>query len=146
MDDLIDVFCIGTPEIVGDALGPLVGSMLSKHSLPNINVVGTLDDPVIFSNYYEQTKRLRPGAWVIAVDAVVGEKVNTYTIRPGSIAPGEALKTGLQPIGDMAVKCVTGATILEMSLANKWMISVLAHDITTELVRILQEVQKKVYI
>lgn len=146
MENEIDVFCIGTPNVVGDAIGPLVGSMLSKRGLRDINVVGTLEEPVTRSNYHEMKNRLRPGAWVIAVDAIVGKNVGTYTIQAGSIIPGEALDAGIEPIGDTAIKCVVGTTVLEMSFANKWDVAMLAHDITTELMRILQEVQNKVYI
>lgn len=135
----VDVFCIGTPNIHGDALGPLVGSMLSI-SMLDVNIVGTVDDPVVRSNYEQQLMKLRADATIIVVDAVIGarEKVGTYTIEEGSILPGEAMNTGIPPIGHIAIKCTTGTTVFEMSLVDPWMICMLAYNITTELMDMLQ--------
>lgn len=46
--------CVGTDKVVGDAIGPLVGSNLKKYinknNIKNINVIGNLDDPLINKN------------------------------------------------------------------------------------------------
>ena len=46
--------CVGTDKVVGDAIGPLVGSNLKKYinknNIKNINVIGNLDNPLINKN------------------------------------------------------------------------------------------------
>jgi putative sporulation protein YyaC len=139
---MIDVFCVGTPDITGDALGPLVGTMLSTLSL-DINVVGTIEDPVIRSNYNEQVKRLRPTAHLIVVDAVVGKEVGTYSVENGSLQPGEAVNAGVEALGDLAVRGVLGTTVLEMMLVSPWLVSAMAHAITTNLADLIETTQNK---
>ncbi len=56
------VICIGTDRAIGDALGPLVGTML-KNSDFKYPVYGTLDNPIHALNIYEsieEIKRLHP--------------------------------------------------------------------------------------
>lgn len=38
------ILCIGTDRFIGDSLGPLTGTLLSKLSLP-VPVLGTLEKP-----------------------------------------------------------------------------------------------------
>ena len=37
------ILCIGTDRSTGDALGPLIGTHLSRLNLPQLKVYGTLD-------------------------------------------------------------------------------------------------------
>jgi putative sporulation protein YyaC len=117
--------------------------MLAIHDL-DINIVGTIEDPVTKYNYNERLLQVRHDAWVIAVDAYIGGDVGTYKIEDGGVHPGSALNTGIPPVGDTRVKCYTGATLLEMTLASPWMISRMAHEITTELLAIVRNQQIKV--
>jgi putative sporulation protein YyaC len=144
MHQKIDVFCIGTPQVTGDALGPLVGSMLLQHDLsPHINVVGTLGSPVTSSTYSRQLELLRKDAFVIAVDATVGNKLWTYEIAEEPTRPGGALNKELQPVGDISVKAYTGKTVHDMLQADKWSVTILAHRITTELIDLLKNNKKE---
>lgn len=139
---MIDVFCIGTPNVVGDAIGPLVGSMLSTHDL-DVNIVGTLESPVVTNNYHEQLSRLRDGALVIAVDACIGENVMTFEISEKPINPGAALHRGLEPVGDITVRCYTGSTVHEVINADSWDIVLLAYRIVHRLKDLIRTTQNK---
>ena len=44
------ILCIGTDRSTGDALGPLIGTHLSRLNLPQLHVYGTLDEPVHATN------------------------------------------------------------------------------------------------
>ena len=54
--------CVGTDKVVGDAIGPLVGSNLKKYinknNIKNINVIGNLDNPLINKNI-ENFKKIK---------------------------------------------------------------------------------------
>ena len=60
--DIIDentvVVCIGTDRAIGDALGPLVGTML-KNSDFKYPVYGTLDNPIHALNIYESIEHIK---------------------------------------------------------------------------------------
>lgn len=134
----IDLFCIGTPAINGDAIGPLIGSMLSTYTLDeNIRIIGSVEDPVTKSSYERQLSRIRADALVIAIDASVGGEQGTYTITTGSIEPGAALNSKLLPVGHVTVRCYTGETLLAMIYTPMWIVMRLAYVITTELADLL---------
>ena len=51
--------CIGTDRSTGDALGPLVGTKLEQIDIKNLQVFGTLDEPVHALNLEEKIKIYR---------------------------------------------------------------------------------------
>jgi putative sporulation protein YyaC len=140
----IDIFCIGTPKIAGDAIGPLVGSMLSVHNFDkDVSIVGTLSEPVTYTKYNEFLNKLRDDAFVIVVDATLGPKVGTYTIVYKPTYPGAALSTGIKPVGDVSIKAYTGSTLGQVMCADEADVSRLAHDIATELMDLLSSNKNK---
>lgn len=138
--DKIDFFCIGTPKIHGDAIGPLVGSMLTQHLIyKDVNIVGTLDAPVTTTSYKKHLYRLRDDALIVVVDATVGHpsRLGSYDIVEEPTNPGGALATGIAPVGDISVKAYTGSSVEEILRADIWDVTLLAHRITTELLDLL---------
>lgn len=134
----IDVFCIGTPHVAGDAIGPLVGSMLQQQSFDvDVNIIGSVKNPVTYTSYSRHKELLRDDAFIIVVDSTVGVNVGTYEIVMEPTKPGGALSTGIEPIGDVSVKAYTGKDINEMLQAKSWSVALLAHQIATELIDLL---------
>lgn len=106
--DKIDMFCVGSPSAIGDLVGPLTGTRLKILGLPNINIVGTVRDPVVRSNYNEKKTLLRTDALVIVVDAALGRNVGGFNIGIGAMSPGSGTdKGGVEPVGDIFIKCYT---------------------------------------
>lgn len=107
----IVVLCIGTDRATGDALGPLVGSHLVEEErirLPNVEILGTLDDPVHGGNLdfvWYCLKWWYPSATVVAVDSTLGRlwQVETIAVGIGSIRPGAGVDKVLAPVGDIYV-------------------------------------------
>ena len=70
--------CVGTDKVVGDAIGPLVGSNLKKYintnNIKNINVIGNLDNPLINNNIenFKNTKGVK-----ILIDSAIS---NSYKV------------------------------------------------------------------
>lgn len=103
----ITIVCIGTDRSTGDALGPLVGARLAETMRrDDVEVVGTLDDPVHAANLHEVLRRLeeRPDAGrrtIVAVDACLGksESVGCITVKPGPLHPGAGVHKALPPVG-----------------------------------------------
>lgn len=143
----IDIFCIGTPKAVGDAIGPLVGSMLQHHDLgSDVRVIGTFSTPVTYPSYYDKVWSLRDDALVIVVDSTVGKRVGEFDIVMEPTRPGGALGTGIEPVGDISVKAYTGDSLASMLQADFCMVAVMAHAITTKLIDLLSSNKKGRYI
>ncbi|MFG6146779.1 spore protease YyaC [Halobacillus sp. B23F22_1] len=101
----IVVVCIGTDRSTGDALGPLVGSMLRDQSMQSFHIYGTLEEPVHALNLNDTLKaihRLHPKPTILAIDACLGKKasIGSIVFGKGSLTPGAALNKDLPAVGD----------------------------------------------
>ena len=99
--------CIGTDRAIGDALGPLVGTML-KNSDFKYPVYGTLDDPIHALNIYEAIDKIRQThskGNFLAIDACLGSKssIGNIQIREGPILPGKGVGKKLPQIGNYSI-------------------------------------------
>ena len=105
------VLCIGNDQSTGDALGPLVGTLLMRRKagrLPQVRVFGTLDEPVNTCNcasVVEAIYRFHAGCALIAVDAALGrrENIGTITVGLGPLQPAAWSDKKLPQVGDVFV-------------------------------------------
>ncbi len=111
LKDIIDentvVVCIGTDRAIGDALGPLIGTMLNNSDF-KFPVYGTLDSPIHALNIYESIdtiKKAHPKGNFLAIDACLGSKYNigNIQIREGPILPGKGVGKKLPQIGNHSI-------------------------------------------
>lgn len=111
------VICIGSDLVLGDSLGPLVGTMLKKAGTP-CYVYGNLTHPVTAKeigyakNYIKKT---HPDSFIIAVDAAIGNKedVGTVKVSAGSLRPGLGVDKKLGKIGDVSIIGVVASRSLQ---------------------------------
>lgn len=102
--------CIGTDTLVGDALGPLVGTQLKKRLGSDLQVWGTLENPVDATNVQSTVEGLReefPDAFVIAVDASFSpfeERKGLVTLSVGGLHPGAGTGKDLPGVGDLSIR------------------------------------------
>ena len=74
--------CIGSANVCGDNLGPLIGTILTRHSLPN--VYGTMAEPLnalTLPDYMPLLKAIEKSCCLVAVDAGVFEHLDDYDCR-----------------------------------------------------------------
>lgn len=100
--------CIGTDRSTGDALGPLVGSLLMEGGLPESWVVGTLAAPVHATNMgtvLAMLRHRRPRPVTVAIDACLGraDNVGMVAVGTGALRPGAGVKKELPPVGDLYI-------------------------------------------
>ena len=105
--DLI-VICIGSDRSTGDALGPIVGSLLSKRSHSQFYVYGTLEKPIHALNLVDQLeyiKRNHKSRFIIAIDACLGrsQSIGKITASTGPLKPGLAMNKKLPEVGDLNI-------------------------------------------
>ncbi|WP_242507457.1 spore protease YyaC [Brevibacillus agri] len=96
--------CIGSDRSIGDALGPLVGTMLLEAGVTH-RVYGTLEEPVHAFNLEPTLKAIKRQfrqPLIIGIDAGLGEKeqVGAVILKEGPLLPGRALQKMLPPVGD----------------------------------------------
>ena len=97
--------CIGSEKVSGDALGPLIGSLLLEKR-KDLSVFGTLTSPVHAVNLPHTIAEIHqnfPENPVIAIDASLGirEHLHYLTIGRGSLEPGAGVHKLLGSVGDI---------------------------------------------
>lgn len=105
------VVCVGTDRSTGDALGPLVGTMLLKTPTVRFPVYGTLEQPIHALNLADQLDFIRQrhfNPFIIAVDACLGRqnRIGYINVKQGAVLPGTALNKTLPAVGDIHISGV----------------------------------------
>ncbi len=101
------IVCIGSDLVLGDSLGPLVGTFLRQKNV-GAYVYGTLNQPITAKEVEYATKYLKilhPNSMVIAIDAAVGQTddVGLIKIADRGIKPGLGVNKNLGVIGDVGI-------------------------------------------
>lgn len=99
------ILCIGTDRSTGDSLGPLTGTYLSRLVLPQLTVLGTLDQPVHATNLAENLQYIEQSyhnPYIIAIDACLGkmDSVGHITLANGPLKPGAGVHKDLPSVGE----------------------------------------------
>ncbi len=99
--------CIGSDLVMGDSLGPLVGTLLKKRNIRSY-VYGTLNFPITAKEVeYARTylKQMHPNSISIAIDAAVGESEDVGLIRllTKGLKPGLGVNKNLGIVGDLSI-------------------------------------------
>lgn len=99
------ILCIGTDRSTGDSLGPLTGSFLMRLSIPQLTVIGTLDEPVHATNLNESLNFIHNSflnPYILAIDACLGklDSVGHITLASGPLKPGAGVHKNLPSVGE----------------------------------------------
>lgn len=109
--------CIGTDRIIGDALGPLVGTMLEekleKYNIFNLSIYGTLQKNICYTNIHEILEILEKkhkNACIVVIDAALSNKENIgkIFIKKEKMILGKSLNKAKVEIGNISIKAVVG--------------------------------------
>ena len=111
--------CIGSDLVLGDSLGPLVGTFLRNKNIPNY-IYGTLKAPITAKEVDYAGKLIEnthKNSICIAIDAAVGEVGDIGLIRvvDRGLKPGLGVNKNLNLIGDISIIAV----VAEKSLKNE---------------------------
>ncbi len=134
----IDVICIGTPRVVGDSVGPRVGSLLKAAGLPDrIKIIGCTDEPVHRNNLVSMLMSLRNDALLVCVDAALSNNFPVINIRTGPMHPGVAVSDGLPKLGDVSMLCRVAETIEDLHFCSEDYVNSIAEEAATILTTLL---------
>ncbi len=101
------LICVGSDMILGDSLGPLVGTLLKRKNI-NSYIYGTLNFPITAKEVEyakKYIKQMHPDSIVIAIDAAVGNNDDVGLIRVinKGLKPGLGVDKNLGVIGDASI-------------------------------------------
>ncbi|URZ06711.1 spore protease YyaC [Clostridium felsineum] len=103
----IVIVSLGVDTVIGDCLGPLVGSMLKRNGIKN--VYGTLDKTVNMSNISKILNEIHEKfnePYILVVDAAISseDNVNNIILKNGGFEPGIKSNNGKRvSIGDLSL-------------------------------------------
>jgi putative sporulation protein YyaC len=115
--------CIGSDLVLGDSLGPLVGTFLKNKKVKSY-VYGTLNFPITAKEVeYASTylKQMHGNSISIAIDAAVGNEEDVGLIRVinKGLKPGLGVDKNLGVVGEVSiVGIVSGKSIKNFNLFN----------------------------
>lgn len=109
--------CIGSDLVLGDSLGPLVGTFLKRNKLETY-VYGTLNMPITAKEVeYAKTyiKQMHPASLIIAIDAAVGagDDIGLIKVQNRGLKPGLGVNKNLGVIGDLSIVGVVASKSLQ---------------------------------
>ena len=116
MENILFV-CIGNGKIIGDSLGPLIGTVLKKNKRliqnnVNIDVIGTFENPILYYNVEKFIKNIDSQDYseIVIIDSALGSKENIgkVMITPAEILIGVGVNRGRRVKGDIILKGVVG--------------------------------------
>lgn len=117
------IVCIGSDLVLGDSLGPLVGTMLTKRNVPAY-IYGTLNAPITAKEIIcakTHLKNLHPNTFIVAIDAAVGntEDIGLIKVTDKGLKPGLGVDKNLGVIGDCSIiGVVAGKSLQNYNLFN----------------------------
>lgn len=109
--------CVGSDLVLGDSLGPLVGTFLKNKGV-SAYVYGTLNAPITAKEVeYAKTylKLMHPNSVSIAIDAAIGdpEDVGQIKVVNTGLKPGLGVEKKLGVIGDLSIIGVVASKSLK---------------------------------
>ena len=102
------IICVGSDLVVGDSLGPIVGTKLNEKLQGKAFIYGTLQSPITakeISVIQAEIKKLHPFSKILVIDAAVGsvEEIGYVKINQTGIKPGLGVNKDLPLIGDVSI-------------------------------------------
>lgn len=115
--------CIGTPKIIGDSLGPIVGDELKRRQI-DAYVYGTTSHPITALNLHLYKKMLRTyhrNDLIVAIDATMGSMydIGKIKIKEDGLKPGGAFNKKSTALGDVGIMGIVGENQGDMLLQLK---------------------------
>lgn len=107
--------CIGDSNIVGDSLGPLIGSFIQRNkdtiqTSMNIEVIGTMDFPINYITINNIINNPKENTFIIIIDSALGSESNIgkIIIDEDRLCAGQGVNKGKYLSGDITIRGVVG--------------------------------------
>lgn len=114
MDNIL-FLCIGDSNIIGDSLGPLIGSFIKKNKSmiqtnTNIDVMGTMEDPIGYQSIKDVIMKVKENTFIIIIDSALGSQKNIgkIIIDESDLCAGLGVNEGKYLYGDVTIRGIVG--------------------------------------
>lgn len=102
------IICVGTDLVVGDCLGPYIGTKLNEKLQGKSFIYGTLNSPITaleIETIKKTIKIIHPSSKILVIDAAVGKKdeIGFIKLIDSGIKPGLGINKDLPSIGDVSI-------------------------------------------
>lgn len=116
-DNLPIFVCVGSDLVLGDSLGPLVGTMLRNRNL-NAYIYGTLNFPITAKEieYVRRyVKMMHKNSKIVCIDASIGyaNDIGAIKIKNAGIKPGLGVNKDIEEIGDVSIIGIVASKSIE---------------------------------
>lgn len=138
--------CIGNSNIVGDSLGPLIGSFLKYYNNitkdARLEVKGTMEKPIGYKNI-NNTFIEQQYSNIIIIDSALGNEKNIGKILVDNslLYAGKGVNNGKEIHGDIVIRGIVAknhnniqANIIELSKVKSNIIEEMASKIVTTII------------
>ena len=119
----IILLCIGINSVIGDSIGPIVGTNL-KNDLRNsinfknelcfknrsIKILGDMSNNISYKNIEDNMKNISKDSFIIVIDSALStdDNIGKIFVHNRGLKYAESLKRKNNVIGDMSIKAVVG--------------------------------------
>ena len=108
--------CVGTDLILGDSIGPIIGTKLKKLENEYIKIFGTLSKTLNFNNARNEINNIYlnyQNPYIITIDAALSNfnEVGDIVLDKGFIKIGKALEKSICFYSNTNIKCVVGNNV-----------------------------------
>lgn len=124
--DHILFLCIGDSDIVGDSLGPLIGSFIQRHKAKintniNIEVFGTMEFPLGYRKINNIIRNIPTNTFIIIIDSALGSEANVgkIIIDDSNLCAGNGINKGKYLNGDISIRGIVGKNYNNIKLNTK---------------------------
>ena len=100
--------CIGTSRVVGDSVGPIVGSILKQNIISNkqIEVLGDCENNIHYENIEQNVdivKKLNPNSLIVVIDSALSkeENIGRIFVQNRGLKYGEGIKKKSNIVGNI---------------------------------------------
>ena len=123
MEEIL-ILCIGDSKLIGDSLGPLIGSFLERNKSDignNVKVLGTLEKPIGYNDLIEIAKHINYNkeyyTTIITIDSALGsnQNIGKILIDNTTLCAGSGVNTGEK---------LNGASVFEGYPVGVWAIGI----------------------
>ena len=111
------ILCIGDSKLIGDSLGPLVGSFLEKNKIDignNVKVLGTLEKPIGYTDLIDISEHINCNkeyyTTIVTIDSALGsnQNIGKILIDNTTLCAGSGVNRGKKLIGDISIRGIVG--------------------------------------
>lgn len=104
--------CVGTDRVIGDSLGPIVGSnierFINNKKIDNVEVIGNLEKNFNNTNIEKYSENLEN--ITIVIDSAISNSydIGDIVVEEGNIKLRDALSDGKNINSNINIKCIVG--------------------------------------